>query len=230
MTLVRRDILRYFASGAMAVPALAFLPAAAPAQDGAELVAEHLHSAVPLYSFDWKDMWPRSFHEGDEFGCASRVSFGDWRFVPTDPRPDNEHWSRFSNYGVFHCAAIFRSAEKRDKLDEAKWSYGFFVRLGKARLGSGRWELWALQKGMVPGSEYTLLAREEGEGVVDSFSVLQRRCPPGRSMEARGMDVWSTRYCLVASRAELLSLGRRMLRQPPLGTISLVGPSSNPEE
>lgn len=82
----------------------AFLPFAAKAQarDASEVIVDRIHSPVPLYTFDWEEFWPRGFSSGDEFGCTSRVAFGDWQFVPT---PTNEyeesHWQRFSNYGVF---------------------------------------------------------------------------------------------------------------------------------
>lgn len=84
------------------------------------------------------------------------------------------------------------------------------------------WELWALQKGVVPGSEYTLLAREPGEARIERFTVLQQRCPSGAQMEAKGLDAWVTRYCAINSRAELLSLSRKMLALPALGVIERV--------
>lgn len=203
----------------MRFAALAALPVSVQAADPAERVAERIHSNLPLYTFQWEDMWPRGFHSDDSFGCSSWVKFGDWHFIPADPKADREYWDRYTNYGVFHCAAIMRTSRERAELGEAQWKHGFFVRLGKARLGSREWELWALQQGMVPGSDYILLAREPRIAAVDSFRVLQRRCPRGRILET-SLDVWTTRYCPIDSRAELLSLARRMLRLPPLGTIS----------
>lgn len=95
------------------------------------------------------------------------------------------------------------------------------MKLGNAKLGSKKWELWALQSGTVPGSEYTLLARDAGDkGLIDSFRMLQQRCPSSRTLEAKGLDIWSTRYCSIESRAELLSLGQSMLRLPPRGTLT----------
>lgn len=169
-------------------------------------------------------MWPRSYHSDDEIGCTSRVAFGDWLFTPADPEEGDEFWERYSNYGAIHCAAVIRTAEDRAELGEAQWKHGFFVRIGKSRLRSRDWELWVLQKGTIPGSEYVLLAREsDGGGLIDRFRVLQQRCPPGKLRQARGLDVWTTRYCAIDSRAELISLGRRMVRLPPVGTISRVG-------
>ena len=204
--------------------ALIVVPVSAHAEEHAELVAERIHSNLPLYTFDWEEIWPRSFHSEDTFGCTSRVAFGDWHFIPAETdEAEGEFWERYSNYGVFHCAAIMRTADERASLDEAEWEYGFFVRLGRDRLGSDEWELWALQRGTVPGSEYALLAREAGqEGLIEKFRVLQQRCPSGRLLEAEGLDIWSTRYCAINSRAELLALAQRMLRLPSRGTIERV--------
>jgi hypothetical protein len=204
--------------------AVILLPAPARAEDNSEIVVDRIHSNLPLYTFDWKNIWPRSFYDEDGFGCTSRVAFGDWHFVPTETAEhEEEYWERFSNYGVFHCAATMRAPDDSDDLEDAQWEYGFFVRLGKATLRSVEWELWALQKGSLPGSEYTLLAREvEKEGLIEEFRVLQQRCPSDRLLEAEGLDIWNTRYCAINSRAELLSLGRKMLRLPPRGTMTRV--------
>lgn len=149
------------------------------------------------------------------------MAWGDWRFIRADAEDGAESWERFTNYGVFHCAAILRAADDLAELARAQWKYGFFVRLGKGRLRSQAWELWALQIGTVPGSDYVLLAREESEErLIKSFRVLQRHCPAGGIREAEGLDIWATRYCRIESRADLLALARRMLRLPPLGTIS----------
>jgi hypothetical protein len=193
----------------------------ARAEEPPELIGELIHSEVPLYTFDWDDLWPRGFSNGETFGCTSAVAFGDWQFVPVSEGAGQEYWQRFSNYGVFHCAAIIYGAEERAGLEDAQWRYGFFVRLGRARLGSAEWEIWALQSGMVPGSDYFLLARPAGQqGRIDSFTVLQQRCPSGTLRETEGLDVWNSRYCAINSRAELVALGRRMLRLPPRGTLT----------
>lgn len=211
--------MRSLVSIALGFAALALLPASAQAEDKAELVAERIHSKLPLYSFDWPELWPQNFYSEDSFGCRTRVAWGDWRFVPADGETGEESWERYTNYGVFHCAAILRAADTQAELAEAEWEYGFFVLLGKARLGAKPWEIWALQKGTVPGSDYVLLAREPKAEAIRGFRVLQRRCPRGRILET-SLDIWTTRYCAIDSRAELLALGRRMLLLPPLGTIS----------
>jgi hypothetical protein len=206
------------------IAAFVLLPGHGQAEGRSEVVVEHIHSNLPLYGFDWEGTWPRSFFSEDEFGCTSRVGFGDWHFVPAaSNHREEDAWERFDNYGVFHCAAVMRRAGDRADLETAPWEYGLIVRIGKARHRSTDWELWALQRGMRAGSDYTLLAREAKTGdLVDEFQVLQQHCPRGMLMEAKGFDVWITRYCAIDSRAELLSLARRMLRLPPRGTIQRV--------
>jgi hypothetical protein len=109
----------------------------AQAKDPPDPVAERIHSPLPLYTFAWPDLWPRSFSQGDSFGCTTRVRFGDWQFVPLQAdRGPSGHWERFANYGVFHCAAILRTALDRAALDDAQYDYGFFARIGKARAGA----------------------------------------------------------------------------------------------
>jgi hypothetical protein len=188
--------------------------------------AELIHAPVPLYTFEWEQLWPRGMvPDADTItGCASRVAFGDWRFTPN---PEDEYadpwWLRVSNYGVFHCAANLLEADEREELEEGGFSLGLFAMTGEGKADGRAWELWVLQEGFVPGSDYVLLAREaEGDDLVRRFTVLQRRCPRRSVREASGMDVWTTRYCAVESRAGLLALARRMLRERPLGTLELV--------
>ncbi len=205
--------------GAWALPS-----APAQARGDGEIVVELIHSSLPLYTFEWRDLWPRSVSDGESFGCSTRVGYGDWRFTPADEEGGEQGaWYRFSNYGVFHCAVNLQSAEERDELEAARWERGFFVRLGTARHESTEWELWAIQTRMRPGSDYTLLAREANRGgLIVEFRVLQQRCPRGNIREVEGLDIWSTRYCAIDSRQELLSLARRMLRLPPAGRIARV--------
>ncbi|NBC88355.1 MAG: hypothetical protein GVX90_02455 [Alphaproteobacteria bacterium] len=212
--------------------ALVMILAASPAlAEDEEYVfeAELIYAPVPLYTFDWEQVWPRSFSEGEgkdwSFGCARRVAFGDWRFTPN---PEDEYadgrWLRIRNYGVFHCAANLLEADERGELEDGEFSRGLFAMIGEGRTDGSAWELWVLQKRFVPGSDYVLLAREaKGDGPVRRFTVLQRRCPRASVREVDGMDVWTTRYCAIESRAELLALARRMLRAKPLGTLEWVG-------
>lgn len=207
------------ASGLLSTPALG--------EEEYEWEAARVHSDLPLYTFDWEETWPRSFAQGEgddfEFGCINRVSFGDWKFTPN---PDDEYadssWFRFSNYGVFHCAANIRKADGSDGLEEGDFSYGLFVKMGEADKQGEQYELWALQEGFVPGSDYILLSRKASDkGIVARFNVLQRRCPQSRMREVEGMDIFITRYCAINTRAEMLEFAKQMLREPPLGTIEL---------
>jgi len=193
-------------------------------QDGPPL-AELIHSDLPLYDFSFEATWPRHFTDEDgSFGCTSRVAFGNWTF--TDFDGETEAW-QIANYGVFHCAAIFRQAPTRIDLDRSDYKYGLTVMLGTAVEDGKQVELWAFQKGMVPGSDYVLLARAPGGEIVKSFTVLQRTCNKFqlRRLEPRQtMDVWKTNYCAISSRAELLSLAKQMLARPPLGRLEWIEP------
>lgn len=185
---------------------------------------EMLHSPVPLYDFGWQDLWPRDVGPG----CASPVGFGDWRFTPDAGDTDGqEHWERFANYGPIHCSAILSTADRRSDLKRARADRGFLILLGVAKQGQASWELWAVQRGVTPGSSYTLLAREvpvgADTGVVSRFTVLQRRCAAGKSAKAVAIAGSPTHYCRVDTQAELLALAREMLTLPPLGVIQLQG-------
>ncbi|MEM7666019.1 MAG: hypothetical protein AAF250_09205 [Pseudomonadota bacterium] len=212
--------------------ALASIGAPVAANAEYEWEAEQVHSDLPLYTFDWEELWPRSLDDPDIIaGCGSRVGFGDWRFTPN---PDDEYgetsWYRIRNYGTFHCAANLFVSDAREDLDEGEFSRGLFVKIGRSRRGGKPWELWVLQVGFLPGSDYILLAREENdEGLIEEFTVLQRRCPRSKIREVDGMDIWLTRYCSINSRTELLSLAKRMLSEPALGTIARAENEEEPD-
>lgn len=200
-----------------------------------EFSDELIHSDLPLYTFEWEELWPRNFRDEDSFGCASRVAFGDWKFHPGRANEySSAYWIRIDNYGVFHCAANFYTADARDELADGEFERGFFVNIGESTRGSEPWELWVLQQGTVPGSSYVLLARQPDEpGIIDNFRILQRHCPEGhvRKVDGVGLDVWSSRYCAINSHSELLELASRMLRLPPLGVLERIGdpPGENGE-
>lgn len=200
------------------------LGAAAPEENYAWQSAR-LHAPVPLYTFAWRDLWPRSIENpGPDViaGCETRVAFGDWHFIPNPADSSgSDYWLRIANYGAFHCAANLYNAAARDDLDEGDFSRGLFARIGEGRAGGKTYELWVLQEGFVPGSSYMLLAREKeaGGALVERFDVLQVRCPSRWKREAGNMDVWLTRYCAVESRGELLAFARQMLREPFLGAL-----------
>jgi len=182
--------------------------------------AELLHSDLPLYDFSYQDVWPQHFSSNDgDFGCTSRIAFGNWTF--TDNEGETGVW-QIANYGVFHCAAIFRQAETKADLANANYKYGLAAFIGTTEHSGKPIELWAFQMGMRPGSDYVLLARAPGQGIVKSFSVLQRFCSKARTRrlpEGRTLDIWSTGYCTISSRSELLSLAKQALGRPPLGKL-----------
>jgi hypothetical protein len=213
-------------------PNAAFLAAAlfaftaAQARSGAgneaedvEVYRDLIHSDVPLWGTG-PNVWPQSFTDEDGFGCTSRVSFGDWKLTE---RGGSVSWWRLGNYGVFHCATIERRATDRDDLKSARWSYGFFVQLGSVGSDNDRRELWALQSGTVPGSDYTLLARQaDDKGAIKTFTVLQHRCPAASIRKGPSLDIWKTQYCSINSQSELIALARRMARLPPIGAVQFV--------
>ncbi|MEP5937069.1 MAG: hypothetical protein ABJ239_01970 [Erythrobacter sp.] len=214
---------------------LALAASSASAQEDYEWEAILVHSELPLYNFAWDEFWPRSFSDNEDdvlsFGCTSRVSFGDWRFTP---HPDNEFgdtaWYRFSNYGVFHCAANALTATEREELDSGDFSRGFFAKIGTSSRQGKKFELWVFQQGFVPGSDYLLLARPvDDDGIIKVFNVLQSRCPKSNIRRSDHMDVWLTSYCSINDRTELLSFAKRMLKEPDLGRLELVPNEKGPD-
>lgn len=194
------------------------LAAPAAAQVVSEPPAEDLiHSDVPLYTDGTKEMWPQHFFDPDAIGgCTSRVAFGVWRYQDADNDEYDSGWQLFRNYGVMHCWAIFSSSEQREELLKAPAQPGFFVMIGKA----GARELWLTQLGARPGSDYVLLSRTPAKGIIKRFEVLQRDCPKSMRRDPPNLDILITRYCAINSRGDLLALARRMVKLPPLGTLT----------
>jgi hypothetical protein len=190
------------------------------AQSSEEMAAALVHSDLPIFGRGGNNEWPQHFYEDDSFGCTSRVAFGDWAFRETGSDEDDAEWYRFTNYGVFHCWANTFRAYERGRLDGADFHPTFFVFLGLERTRGLDLELWAIQIGARPGSEYLLLSRTPGDGLVDSFNVLQTECPRGNVRDAGSLDILLTRYCAINSRSELVRLARRMAQRPPLGTLT----------
>ena len=88
------------------LPLFLFLPAVVQAEDKSERVVEHIHSELPLYTFEWNQMWPRGFSDDDGFGCASLVPFGDWRFVPD--KLDKTGDGRLEAFRKLRCVSLCR--------------------------------------------------------------------------------------------------------------------------
>jgi len=185
---------------------------AAPAQAD-EKAADLIHSEVPLWAPGADNVWPQHFTDGDGFGCAHPVKLGVWRYDQADEEY-GDGWRRFDNYGVFHCWMNVSEGPDRDSFGEVR--PGFLIQLGKA----GGKELWVLQLGARPGSDYLLLARGGGAGAIGRFEVLQRRCPRGQERGGPSLDILMTRYCAINSQVEIRALAKRMAKLPPLGVMA----------
>ena len=198
--------------------------AAAPGDEPAGPRRDPIHSDLPLWTGQ-AGIWPRAFSSGDSFGCETRMRYGDWRFDEAEAGSDPV-WYRFANYGVHHCFMRVRDADERAGLDGRGPDPSFLIALGIARGRDGPLELWALQRGVRPGSDYLLLARVPAPGAITSFDVLQRACPQGSTRGGVPLSILLTGYCAINSRQELIALARRMARQPPLGRLSFVAPEA----
>ena len=194
-----------------------------PDESESEMTTDILHSDLPIFGHGSDNEWPQHFYDEDSFGCISRVGFGDWVFQETGAEvPRGVQWYRFSNYGAFHCWANTYRAYERARLDGADSNPSFFVFLSKTSVDQRDIELWTIQIGARPGSEYLLLSRAPADGVIEKFTVLQSECPRTNVRDAGSLDILITRYCAVNSRTELVRLARSMAKRSPLGTLSRV--------
>ena len=181
---------------------------------------ELIHSDLPLWASDAEGVFPYSFMTEETFGCGTRLQYGIWRFDRVFH--EDSTWFRFANYGVFHCYMLVSDAFEREELIGSQPDPSFLVRLGSSRAVRGTVELWALQRRSRPGSDYILLARRPGPGLISEFDVLQRECPSGRTRSGPPMSILITRYCAINSRRALTALARRMAALPPLGRLTFV--------
>lgn len=194
-----------------------------PHESISEKASDLLHSDLPIFGHGSDDEWPQHFYDDNSFGCTTRVGFGDWVFQEFSAEVGSDvQWYRFSNYGVFHCWANTFRAYERDGLDRADFRPSFFVFLGETSVDQRDVELWTIQIGVRPGSEYLLLSRAPADGVIEEFTVLRSVCPRANIRDAGSLDILLTRYCAVNSRAELIRLARNMAKRPPLGTLTRV--------
>jgi hypothetical protein len=203
------------------VPALlgAFFGAQAEPE---ERHAVTIHSDLPLWTHRQGNLWPRGFVDDDSFGCESRVRYGVWRLDEAGEEEEEATWYRFANYGVFHCFMLVKHAHVREGLAGGDSDASFLVELGTTRGRDGPVELWALQRGVVPGSDYLLLSRPPVNEAITAFDVLQRECPRGRLRSGPQISILLTRYCVINDRQELTQLARRMARLPALGRLTFV--------
>ena len=181
-----------------------------------DIHSELIHSDLPLFDASGENVWPQSFSSEDSFGCASRILFGDWALLNQDG--ELEDWYRFSNHGVFHCWALVGHAYEREELNDVASEPSFFVRLGTS-MGK---ELWVIQVGVRPGSDYILLSRAINDEGIAEFEVMQTKCPHANVRDAGSLDILLTRYCAVNNRSDLMRLARKMAKLPPRGTLLMV--------
>ena len=204
------------------VAALLFAPSVS-GQSLDEMADDILHSDLPIFGRGGDNEWPQHFYDDDSFGCTSRVAFGDWVFRERGAESDGDvQWYRFSNYGVFHCWANAFRAYERASLEGADFYPSFFAFLGSTSVDGSDIELWTVQIGARPGSQYLLLSRSPAEGLIETFTVLQTECPRANVRDGGSLDILLTRYCAVDSRSELVRLARRMAQRPALGTLTRV--------
>lgn len=189
-----------------------------------------IHSDVPLWGSDDARTWPRHFTEGDRFGCKHRIKLGDWRLDQGDRETMGE-WIRLQNYGVMHCFIVEARAHSPDYLSRRGYEYSVLLDLGTTRGRRGEVNLWALQSGSAPGSDYMLLASKPNGGEpIGEFDVLRRRCPKDRLRIGPSLDILGTKYCAINSQAELIALAQRMADAPPLGRLTYRGPAPEEED
>ena len=179
-----------------------------------------IHSDVPLWAAEFAGVWPRAFSDSDGFGCANRLRNGDWRYE--EPGERSPTWYRLTSRNVIHCVMRVRDADERENLGGVHPVPSFLINLGTASGPQGSIELWILQRGARPGSDYLLLARTPAPGLVSSFDVLQRECPRGRMRRGPELNGLMTRYCAINDRRELTQLARRMAQRPPLGRLTFM--------
>ena len=173
-----------------------------------------IHADTPLWAPGVDGVWPQHFEDGRTFGCIHSIKLGDWRYSPRDEGA-SDHWYRLTNYGLMHCHINLAEAYEAGHFGSVQPA--FLIRLG----ASGSVELWALQIGARPGSDYLLLSRPSKPPVDnDHFAVLQRQCPVGKARGGEALDVLRTDYCSIGTRAELVALAERMAALPPLGTLA----------
>lgn len=213
--------------GGMIAGALWLATSLAPLSANAQ---ELIHSDLPLWGYgDRKQMWPRSLDDEGGFGCAHNMKLGDWKLTISEPGQEPDvRWFRFELYGAIHCFLNVQEADERGGLDAAQVRHAFLVDLGAAKAGQRPVDIWALQLGTRPGSDYLLLASDPERGTAEGFRVLQARCPQANLREGEPIDILITSYCSVGSQAELKALAHRMAKLDPLGELALAAAPSGP--
>jgi len=195
--------------------------------------ALELRSDLPLWGAgeSRERVWPEHFTDQDGLGCVLNLKPGDWRFRETDDSPNGPFdWLRISHYGVFHCAAQFVEAHRREALAGAAADIGYIIELGRADNKPGAEELFALQLGM-HSSRYVLLAASNPAEVqtVQRYRVLEPDCPRANVRRGPTIDSFITSYCVVNDRRTLIAVARAAARKPSERWLERVGDFDPPE-
>jgi len=177
-----------------------------------------------------QELWPQHFYSDDgSFGCSTAVSTGVWRYLELRSRSSGSDatlepagWYFFGNQGVYHCAATVAN-DYEENLDDARFGHGalaLFVNLGEMEFDGRSRELWAIQMGFTPGSDYLLLARDPTEpGIIRRFDMLQRICPKANLRTGGSIDSFLTDYCAINTREDMIALAHSMAKLEPLGEL-----------
>lgn len=193
------------------------------ASDSEAVPSELLHSDLPLFGKE-DNVHPFSMNTEDSFGCASRIRSGDWLYKEEDDVDyrGEERWYRIGNYGVLHCFAVVAESYERDGLELRDAKPSLFADLSELSINDRLVDLWALQIGGRPGSDYLLLMSEADGDMVDRFDVLRVDCPQDRYRDRDGLDILAAGYCAINSQKEMITFAQRMARRPPIATLVLV--------
>lgn len=219
---------------AAALLALIVLPMSAPA--GSATAQALLRSDLPLWTGrgDDENFYPRNFFDEDDgsFGCISNIWFGDYRVEYRKEEADEEApdptYVRITNYGVFHCALVIRTADTVEGLENAPFEFFWIIRLWEQGSGDESFEVLAFQQGAMGGSRYELFRRPTGQ--MDApLTLLAARCPREMVRDNGGIDVWMTGYCAVPDRPGLRRIARDALRRAPVGRLVRIADEPNEE-
>lgn len=179
-----------------------------------------LRSDLPLWSGGGPDVYPEHFSDADgNFGCASIVRAGLWRWIEADG--ETTEWLRLRNRGAIHCAFDLTRGTAETGFETGVGETAFLAKIGETRIGAQTSELFALQLGFRRGSDYVLLAAPRTREVRLRFTVLDHACRPTRRLREPA-DIWRSDYCVVRTRAALLALAQAAALRAPAATLEFV--------
>jgi len=178
--------------------------------------AQSLRSDSPLWTYDTEPdpgLYPEHFTDAESFGCATPFRLGIYRSAGgmDDTYPS---YMRIDNYGVFHCALIFGTAEDLEDAEKAFEDHAWLIVLGtQKRPGGGEDELLALQIGVRAGSEYMIFKRRK-DVMSPTLEELDWRCPVGVERRTARLDIWVQDVCVISTKADLRRIANAAARRP----------------